>query len=95
MGEYNGFLFGFIDNAIVALSALIGLHLEQQFDGLGAYGALYGAMIGHTLSDMLAGYMDFGTKVAINMGLGCLSVIIIVKMYLSIFDTGDIRDIKT
>lgn len=88
MGEYNGFLFGFIDNAIVAVSALVGIQLEQQFDGLGAYGALYGAMIGHTISDMLAGYMDFGTRVAINMGLGCLSVIIIVKIYLSIFDTG-------
>lgn len=91
MGQYNGFLFGFIDNAIVAVSALVGIQLEQHFDGLGAYGALYGAMIGHTISDMLAGYMDFGTRVAINMGLGCLSVIIIVKIYLSIFDT----DIKT
>lgn len=82
MYNNDGFLFGFIDNAIVAISALIGLHLDQYFHGLGAYGALYGAMIGHTLSDMFAGYLDFGSKIALNMGLGCITVILIVHTYL-------------
>tara|TARA_Y100000022_G_scaffold199913_1_gene213611 strand:- start:2268 stop:2525 length:258 start_codon:yes stop_codon:yes gene_type:complete len=83
MYNNNGFLFGFIDNAIVAIFALIGIELEQYYQGMGAYGALYGAMIGHTISDMVAGYMDFGARVALNMGLGCIAVIFIVKIYLS------------
>jgi hypothetical protein len=45
-------------------------------------------MFGHTLSDMFAGYMDFGWNVAINMGLGCLSVIVIVYLYLTMAPKG-------
>ena len=76
MKDFQGFKFGFIDNAIVAIFALLGITF------LGQYGALYGALIGHTVSDTFAGYIDFGPRVAINMGLGCLSVIVIVYLYL-------------
>tara|TARA_A100001035_G_C27572430_1_gene403770 strand:- start:160 stop:414 length:255 start_codon:yes stop_codon:yes gene_type:complete len=77
----KGFIFGFIDNLIVAISAILGIHIENYFSGNGINGALYGALIGHTLSDMFAGYMDFGSKVAINMGIGCILVIIMVYVY--------------
>ena len=77
----KGFLFGFIDNLIVAISAILGIHIENYFSGSGINGALYGALIGHTMSDMLAGYFDFGVSIAINMGLGCLSVILLVYVY--------------
>lgn len=83
----KGFTFGFIDNLIVAISALAGLELEKYFNGISKYGALYGALIGHTLSDMFAGYFDFGYQVAINMGLGCLSVLILVYLYLYFKDS--------
>ena len=64
----KGFSFGFIDNFIVALSALTGIHIDNYFSGLGVNGALYGALLGHTISDMVAGYLDFGSSVSINMG---------------------------
>ena len=82
--KLQGFKFGFIDNAIVAFFALLGIELEKYFEGFGTYGALYGALFGHTISDMVAGYTDFGTNVAINMGLGCFSVVILVTLYLYI-----------
>ena len=77
----KGFIFGFIDNLIVAISAILGIHIESYFSGDGTNGAVYGALIGHTISDMFAGYVDFGSKIAINMGLGCLLVIIMVYIY--------------
>mgnify|MGYP001166982046 FL=1 len=74
----KGFIFGLTDNLIVAISALLGIQLDKYFDGLGLQGAIYGALIGHTFSDVLAGYLDFGLSVSINMGLGCLTVLIFV-----------------
>ena len=82
MTSHNGFMFGFIDNLIVALFSLLGIPLDKYYNNLGAYGGLYGALIGHTISDMFAGYLDFGYNVALNMGLGCLSVIGLVYVYL-------------
>ena len=52
----KGFTFGFIDNLIVAISAIFGIHIDTYFQGAGLNGALYGAIIGHTISDMIAGY---------------------------------------
>ena len=77
----KGFIFGFIDNLIVAISAILGIHIDTYFNGIGLYGALYGALIGHTISDFIAGYFDFGLNIAINMSLGCLSVILLVFIY--------------
>ena len=80
--EMKGFKFGFIDNAIVAISAIIGIHLDKIIgSNLGTAGALYGALIGHTFSDMLAGYLDFGWRIALNMGLGCITVLLLVYIY--------------
>jgi hypothetical protein len=36
----QGFTFGFIDNAIVAFFALVGIEVEKYYSGMGAYGAL-------------------------------------------------------
>ena len=80
----KGFIFGFIDNLIVAIFAIVGIQVDKYFQGYGSQGALYGALIGHTISDMFAGYLDFGTKIALNMGLGCLSVIVLTYIYMSI-----------
>ena len=82
----QGFKFGFIDNTIVAISALIGIEIDKLYSGYGTRGALYGALIGHTLSDMFAGYMDFGYEIALNMGLGCFTVLVIVYLYFYIFE---------
>ena len=82
MDKFPGFKFGLIDNGIVAFFALLGIEVEKYFEGMGAYGALYGALIGHTISDMVAGYTECGTKIALNMGLGCFSIILLVTLYL-------------
>jgi len=87
MYNLKGFKFGFIDNAIVAIFALLGITLEKYVDFLGEYGALYGALIGHTISDTFAGYLDFGSHIAINMGLGCFSVIVLVYIYLTVTES--------
>ena len=87
-----GFKFGFIDNAIVAISAIIGIHLDEMLgSNLGVQGALYGALIGHTFSDMLAGYLDFGWQIALNMALGCFSVIVLVYIYFLFTDNNRIK----
>ena len=39
MKDFQGFKFGFIDNAIVAIFALLGITLEKYFTFLGQYGA--------------------------------------------------------
>ena len=77
----KGFYFGFIDNFIVAVSAILGIQIDKYFSGYGANGALYGALLGHTISDITAGYFEFGLDIALNMGLGCLVVIIMVYIY--------------
>ena len=79
--KFQGFTFGLIDAFIVALFAFLGISLESHFTFLGEYGAVYGALFGHMLSNTFAGYFDFGPRVAINMGLGCLSVILIVYLF--------------
>ena len=42
----KGFYFGFIDNFIVAISAILGIHIDKYFAGYGVNGALYGALFG-------------------------------------------------
>ena len=86
MNSYNGFTFGFIDNLIVAIFSILGITLDKYYNNMGTYGALYGALIGHTVSDMFAGYLDFGINIALNMGLGCLCVIVLVYIIEFAFD---------
>ena len=62
MDKFPGFKFGLIDNGIVAFFALLGIEVEKYFEGMGAYGALYGALIGHTISDMVAGSLILEPK---------------------------------
>ena len=79
---HKGFKFGFIENLIVAIFAIIGINVDKIIgSNLGLHGALYGALIGHTFSHMIAGMLEFGWKIAFNMALGCLSVIVLVYIY--------------
>lgn len=90
----KGFYFGFIDNFIVAISAILGIHIDKKFEGYGVNGALYGALLGHTISDITAGYFEFGLEIALNMGLGCLVVFIMVYMYNQLVNKYDILEKK-
>jgi hypothetical protein len=78
----DGLLFGIVDNGVLALCALWGIDLDQKFAGKGVNGALYGALIGNSLSDFIGGVMDFSLLVSFNIAVGCLIVIPVVNIYL-------------
>ena len=42
---FDGLLFGFIDNGVLAICALLGIDLDKKFAGQGINGALYGCVI--------------------------------------------------
>ena len=71
-----------VDNGVLALCALYGIDLDQQFSGKGVNGALYGALIGNSISDFMGGVFDFGLMVSINITLGCLAIIPLVNIWL-------------
>ena len=56
----DGLLFGFIDNGVLAICALLGIDLDKKFAGKGINGALYGALFGNALSDGIGAILDFG-----------------------------------
>ena len=65
---------------MLAFATLLGIDIDKYFKGSGVHGALYGALIGNSLSDFLGAIVDFPLMLAINITLGCLIVIPIVWM---------------
>ena len=76
----DGIIYGLIDNGVLAFATLLGIDIDKYFKGSGVHGALYGALIGNSLSDFLGAIVDFELIMAINITLGCLIVIPIVWM---------------
>tara|TARA_Y100001935_G_scaffold219676_1_gene193002 strand:- start:555 stop:851 length:297 start_codon:yes stop_codon:yes gene_type:complete len=76
----DGIVYGLIDNGVLAFATLLGIDIDKYFKGTGVHGALYGALIGNSLSDFLGAIVDFPLMLAINITLGCLIVIPIVWM---------------
>lgn len=73
----EGFLFGFIDNGVLLLSALIGFHFFED-----KMGPLYGALIGNLISDVLAALLDPTLKNALlGISLGCAVPILVLYLY--------------
>ena len=54
----DGFIFGFVDNAVLIFGALTGLEIEKYFKGNGVRGAVFGAAIGNSISDGLGCVLD-------------------------------------
>ena len=54
----DGFVFGFVDNAVLIFGAISGLEIEKYFEGSGVRGAVFGAEIGNTISDGLGCVFD-------------------------------------
>ncbi len=54
----DGFVFGFVDNAVLILGAFTGLEVERWVGGNGARGACFGAAIGNTVSDAIGCVAD-------------------------------------
>ena len=78
----EGLVFGLVDNGVLAVCALYGIDLDQKFSGKGVNGALYGALIGNSLSDFIGGVFDFGLLVSFNITLGRLAIIPLVNIWL-------------
>ena len=54
----EGFVFGFVDNAVLILGAFTGVEVERWVGGNGARGACFGAAIGNTVSDAIGCVAD-------------------------------------
>ena len=74
----DGIIFGLIDNGILAFTTLVGIDIDKYFKGTGVHGAIYGALIGNSLSDFVGAIVDFPIILALNITFGCLLVIPIV-----------------
>ena len=55
----EGLVFGLVDNGILAFTTLIGIDIDKYFKGTGIHGAIYGALLGNSLSDFLGALLDF------------------------------------
>tara|TARA_Y100001973_G_scaffold19932_1_gene29434 strand:+ start:15612 stop:16100 length:489 start_codon:yes stop_codon:yes gene_type:complete len=84
---FDGEIFGLIDNGILAVLALLGIDLDRRLGGDGIYGALYGALIGNTLSDFVGAITDPVLRDnALGITTGCLEVLVLVYIGLFIYD---------
>jgi hypothetical protein len=54
----DGFIFGFVDNAVLILGAFTGFEIERFFKGSGVRGTIFGAAIGNTISDAVGALLD-------------------------------------
>ena len=73
-------IFGFVDNGIMLLGALYGLHIETLLPkkyqtGLGA---VYGAGIGNAVSDWCGGAASLNWGLAFGSFIGCLIALALV-----------------
>lgn len=73
-------IFGFVDNGIMLLGALYGLHIETLLPkkyqtGLGA---VYGAGIGNAVSDWAGGMASLNYSLAFGSFIGCLIALALV-----------------
>ena len=83
----EGLVFGLVDNGVLAVCALYGIDLDQKFSGKGVNGALYGALIGNSISDFMGGVFGI-TLIIIKVGMVAMKLILVklaiekVVMYL-------------
>jgi hypothetical protein len=80
----EGLIFGLVDNGILAFTTLLGIDIDKYFKGSGVHGAIYGALIGNSISDFLGAILDpnFPLMTAINITIGCLAVVPLVWLIL-------------
>lgn len=77
-------VFGFVDNGIMLLGALYGLHFEKYLPkkyqvGLGA---VYGAGLGNAVSDWCGGAASLNWSLAFGSFIGCLVALALVPALL-------------
>ena len=77
-------IFGFVDNGIMLLGALYGLHIEKYLPekyqtGLGA---VYGAGLGNAVSDWAGGMASLNYGLAFGSFIGCMVALALVPALL-------------
>ena len=81
----NNYLFGIIDNGVLAFCAVKGIDIDKKlFGGIGLNGAIYGSLFGNSISDFLAGLGAYNWLSAFEITIGCLIVVPFVWIYYSI-----------
>ena len=79
----SGIIFGIIDNGIMIVGALFGLHLENLLPrslkrGLGT---VIGAGIGNAVSDFFGGIGEGDLQFATGTFIGCLIALIFIPIF--------------
>ena len=82
---FDGDIFGIVDNGVLAILALAGIDLDKKLGGSGVMGGLFGALIGNSLSDLLAALLDPSTRnLAGGIFAGCMNVVVFVYVYVKV-----------
>jgi len=82
---FDGEIFGLIDNGILFLLAILGINLDKRLGGSGLNGALFGSLIGNSLSDFLGAIGDPILRAnALGITVGCLEVVVVALLYVTI-----------
>lgn len=73
-------LFGIVDNGIMILGAIYGLHLEKYFptSWQRGTGAVIGAGVGNAISDWAGGAVSANWGLAFGTFFGCLIALLLV-----------------
>ena len=76
---FEGEIFGLLDNGVLALCAFFGIDIDKRLGGSGVNGALFGALLGNTLSDFIGAIADPALRDnAIGITAGCLEIFVVV-----------------
>lgn len=73
-------LFGIVDNGVMILGAIYGLHLEKYFptSWQRGTGAVIGAGVGNAISDWAGGAVSANWSLAFGTFFGCLIALLLV-----------------
>ena len=82
---FDGEIFGLIDNGILFLLAIFGINLDKRLGGSGVTGALFGSLLGNTISDFVGAIGDPILRAnALGITVGCLEVVVVALLYVTI-----------
>jgi len=88
MFGFEGEIFGLLDNGVLALCAIFGIDIDKRLGGSGIHGALFGALLGNTLSDFIGAIADPALRdQALGITAGCLEIFVVVWVGLRLWQT--------
>ena len=92
---FDGEIFGLIDNGILFLLAILGINLDKRLGGSGLNGALFGSLLGNTVSDFVGAIGDPILRAnALGITVGCLEVVVVALLYVTIRNWWKARSAK-